>query len=56
MNLADDPVSGHVGGPTACVEFKIIDVPEMIYYTTDFDINGYPIPRGEICLRCPSTF
>lgn len=56
MTLADDPVSGHVGGPTACVEFKIIDVPEMNYYTTDFDINGYPIPRGEICLRGPSIF
>ena len=49
----NDPTSGHVGGPNVCLEYKIVDVPEMNYYSRDEDIEGYPMPRGEICLRGP---
>ena len=25
----NDPVVGHVGGPLACVKWRLLDVPEM---------------------------
>jgi len=28
-----DNILGHVGGPSANVEFKLVDVPEMNYFT-----------------------
>ena len=48
-----DKTIGHVGGPTAHTEFKLVDVPEMNYYSTDV-IDGVPHPRGEVCIRGPS--
>lgn len=51
-----DPTTGHVGGPTVCTEFKVIDVPEMKYLSTDKDKNGITCPRGEICMRGSSIF
>eukprot|EP00345_Euplotes_harpa_P010687 CAMPEP_0168355008 /NCGR_PEP_ID=MMETSP0213-20121227/24265_1 /TAXON_ID=151035 /ORGANISM="Euplotes harpa, Strain FSP1.4" /LENGTH=593 /DNA_ID=CAMNT_0008367077 /DNA_START=129 /DNA_END=1907 /DNA_ORIENTATION=+ len=50
-----DNTSGHVGGPTPNTEFKLVDVPEMDYYSTD-EINGVKCPRGEICIRGPGCF
>ena len=31
----NDPFSGHVGGPIGNVEFKLIDLPEMGYLSTN---------------------
>lgn len=35
-------------------EFKLIDVPEMKYFSTDKDESGKPCPRGEILARGPN--
>ena len=40
-----DPTSGHVGGPYPCVRFRLRDIPEMDYYSTD------PNPRGELLIK-----
>lgn len=40
-----------VGGPLPMNEFKLIDVPEMKYFSTDVDEKGQPCPRGEILCR-----
>ena len=44
-----------VGGPLTQCEFKLIDVPEMKYFTTDTDEQGRLQPRGEIAVRGPNV-
>jgi len=46
-----DCYSGHVGGPITAMEIKLIDVPELNYYTTDKNEKGELEPRGEVCAR-----
>ena len=45
-----DPTTGHVGGPLPCVKWRLMDLPEMGYLTTDNP------PRGELCMKGPSVF
>jgi long-chain acyl-CoA synthetase len=46
LTFSDDPVSGHIGGPLGCVKWRIKDLPEMQYLSTD-----KPYPRGELCMK-----
>ncbi|KAL4469388.1 hypothetical protein ABPG74_004641 [Tetrahymena malaccensis] len=48
--------SGYVGGVGPQLEMKLIDVPEMNYFSTDKNEKGENIPRGEICVRGNSLF
>ena len=52
--LENDPKGGHVGGPAMHNEFKLVDVPEMNYRSTDVDENGNDQPRGEVWVRGPN--
>ncbi|KAL4505874.1 hypothetical protein ABPG72_013635 [Tetrahymena utriculariae] len=52
----EDPESGHCGGPTAAAEYKLVDVPDMNYFSTDKNEKGEPQPRGEICFRGSGNF
>lgn len=45
-----DNNAGSVGGPYTCNEIKLVDAPEMNYFT-----NSHP-PKGEICMRGPNIF
>ncbi|TIB85666.1 hypothetical protein E3Q06_01816 [Wallemia mellicola] len=49
--LKDDPsASGSVGPVVPGFEIKLMDVPEMNYYSSD-----QPSPRGEICIKSESS-
>ena len=46
--------SGTIGSIHSCLEFKLVDVPELGYRSSDL-----PRPRGEICFRgecCTSSY
>lgn len=45
-----------MGGPLSHTEFKLVDVEEMKYLSTDVDEQGRPQPRGEVCIRGPGVF
>lgn len=43
---ATDSATRIVGGPIASFEYKLVDIPEMNYLSTDKDENNLPTPRG----------
>ena len=51
-----DIETGIIGGPISALELKLVDVPDMEYFSTDRDTAGRPTPRGEICMRGPPVF
>ena len=51
-----DPSVGHIGGVITGLEMKVIDVPDMKYFSTDKNEKGQLTPRGEICVRGPQVF
>lgn len=46
-----DPIAGHIGGPFTCCSFKVEDIPDMEYTSSD-----KPYPRGELCIKGPVVF
>mmetsp|Transcript_34378 Transcript_34378/g.24872 ORF Transcript_34378/g.24872 Transcript_34378/m.24872 type:complete len:137 (+) Transcript_34378:1218-1628(+) len=51
VTLAEDNVSGHVGGPNKITKLRLRDVPDMNYFSTD-----KPYPRGEVCIKTAGIF
>ncbi|KAI8891209.1 acetyl-CoA synthetase-like protein [Backusella circina FSU 941] len=45
VHLPGEYKANHVGTSIPCIEYKLVDVPDMNYYSTD------PLPRGEILVR-----
>jgi long-chain acyl-CoA synthetase len=56
MTYPEDKEIGHCGGPLPCIDYKLVDVPEMQYLSTDLDEIGNSAPRGEICVRGLNVF
>jgi len=57
MTWINDHQTGHVGGPYAPCEFKLVDIPDMGYTSKDVDEDtGVSMPRGEICYRGHNVF
>jgi len=48
--LVEDHSAGHVGQPLPCTEVKLVDVPDMDYFTAGEE------PKGEVCMRGPNIF
>ena len=58
VGSSDDMATvGHTGGPLACNEIVLVDVPEMGYLHTDYSHRSRPCRgRGEIWIRGPNVF
>ena len=57
LNSIYDTCTGTVGGAENTTEFKLVDLPEFNYLSTDVNPEtGVPEPRGEICFKGNSFF
>jgi len=56
ISFTTDNLSGHCGGPIKTCEVKLVDVPEMNYFSKNVDADGKPLPQGEICFRGQNAF
>lgn len=50
ISYYDDTFPGSSGPPMQCSIAKVVDVPEMEYFSTDLT-DGQPTPRGELCIQ-----
>jgi len=50
MSHPGDPTSSHCGTPLTSLEIKLIDVPEMNYFTNHFENEIY-MPKGEVPIQ-----
>jgi len=50
ISYYDDNNPGSSGPPIPCSIAKVVDVPEMEYFSTD-ETDGKPTPRGELCIK-----
>ncbi|XP_011503341.1 PREDICTED: long-chain-fatty-acid--CoA ligase 5 isoform X2 [Ceratosolen solmsi marchali] len=48
LSVQGDPIPEHVGPPVACCCIKLMDVPEMEYYTSN--------KQGEVCVKGTNVF
>ncbi|RUS76771.1 hypothetical protein EGW08_015478 [Elysia chlorotica] len=48
LTVVGDSEAGHVGPPLPCNMIKLVDVPEMEYYSNN--------NKGEVCLKGPNVF
>lgn len=51
MTWDSDFQSGHLGGINKYLEFKLVDVEDLNYKSTDKDESGNRKPQGELWLR-----
>lgn len=51
-----DTDTGHVGGPGGGVEVKLVDVPDLGYFSHKNPSSRTEDPSGEICVRGPNVF
>lgn len=52
LQVGNDYSIGNVGGPLPCCDYKLVDVPDMGYLTTDREHNGIVCKgRGELFIR-----
>lgn len=51
MTWESDLECGHLGGINKYDEFKLVDVKDLNYKSTDKDENGNKMPQGELWLR-----
>ena len=57
LNSIYDTSVGTIGGVQNTTEFKLVDLPEFNYFSTDVNPEtGVPEPRGELCFRGDTVF
>lgn len=56
VSQPNDKTIGSVGGPLPSLEFKLLDIPDMQYFSNDKDEKGQLCPRGEILVRGTPVF